>query len=205
LELRGNAGSHDLAIGTKTLAALKECNNNKDKNNRTSSSSGGVKLPRYDKSAFSGRGDRASPDTWPQVHPPLEIILLEGWMLGFKAVPDQQAQQIDPNLTPVNTYLHEYTNAWDSYVDCWLVVKVSSPEFAFRWRLQAEQAQRAAGKPAMTDEQVKDFVSRYMPAYKAYLPGLYEKGPTTGAGGKVLVVEVNEERDPASVQPKPIM
>ena len=85
------------------------------------------------------------------------------------------------------------------------MVKVSSPEFAFRWRLQAEQAQRAAGKPAMTDEQVKDFVSRYMPAYKAYLPGLYEKGPTTGAGGKVLVVEVNEERDPASVQPKPIM
>ena len=34
---------------------------------------------------------------------------------------------------------------------------------------------RASGKPGMTEEQVASFVSRFMPAYKAYLPGLYAK------------------------------
>lgn len=55
-------------------------------------------------------------------------------------------------------------------VDAWVVVKVGDPEWVFNWRLQAEVEMRAAGKPGLTDEQVKDFVSRFMPAYKAYLP-----------------------------------
>jgi D-glycerate 3-kinase len=34
---------------------------------------------------------------------------------------------------------------------------------------------RASGKTGMTDEQIADFVNRFMPAYKAYLPHLYQK------------------------------
>ena len=30
----------------------------------------------------------------------------------------------------------------------------------------------SAGRPGMSDAQVADFVSRYMPAYEAYLPAL---------------------------------
>lgn len=58
LELRGNAGSHDLQLGSDTLTALRGAN---------SSSSSPFGIPRYDKSAHSGRGDRAHADTWPQV------------------------------------------------------------------------------------------------------------------------------------------
>ncbi|KAF9625191.1 hypothetical protein IFM89_020111, partial [Coptis chinensis] len=36
---------------------------------------------------------------------------------------------------------------------------------------------REEGKPGMYDEEVRDFVSRYFPAYKAYLPALYSEGP----------------------------
>ena len=59
-------------------------------------------------------------------------------------------------------------------MDSWLVVQVEDPTYVFKWRLQAEHAMRASGKSGMTDEQVADFCDRFMPAYKAYLPGLYK-------------------------------
>ncbi|KAH9297423.1 hypothetical protein KI387_029105, partial [Taxus chinensis] len=77
LELRGNAGSHDLAFGTNTLKTLCSLVKKGTK----------AKVPRYDKSAYNGRGDRADPSTWPEVEGPLEVIFLEGWMLGFKPLP----------------------------------------------------------------------------------------------------------------------
>ena len=41
-----------------------------------------------------------------------------------------------------------YKEAWDSFVDAWLVVRVASPDYAYRWRLQAEQSMRASGRTA---------------------------------------------------------
>jgi D-glycerate 3-kinase len=38
--------------------------------------------------------------------------------------------------------------------------------------------------------QVSDFVSRFMPAYQAYLPHLYRSGPTTAKANHTLVIEV---------------
>lgn len=51
----------------------------------------------------------------------------------------------------------------------------AASQWVFKWRLQAEERMRASGKPGMTDAQIADFVARFMPAYKAYLPGLYSK------------------------------
>ena len=67
-----------------------------------------------------------------------------------------------------------------------------------RWRLQAEVAMRARGKPGMTDAQVADFVDRYMPAYRAYLKALYAEGPTTSRPGRLLEIHINESRTPVS-------
>jgi D-glycerate 3-kinase len=195
LQSRGNAASHDLAIGTRTLAALRDA----------TAASAPVALPRYDKSAFQGKGDRADPATWPSVKGPVDVVLFEGWMLGFTPVSEDAAITVDPHLAPVNEALLAYEAAWDSYVDAWLVVRVSDPQFAYRWRLQAEHAMRAAGRDAMTDDEVAAFVDRFMPAYRCYLPGLYADGPTTAQPGALLVVEVDEGRSPAAVQPTPIM
>jgi D-glycerate 3-kinase len=60
---------------------------------------------------------------------------------------------------------------------------------------------RATGKPGMTDEQVAAFVSCYIPAYTAYLPGLYASGPTTVKPGHCLVIEVDGSRSPVLEQP----
>ena len=48
-------------------------------------------------------------------------------------------------------------------------------QWVFKWRLQAEEGMRASGKSGMSDDQIADFVDRFMPAYKAYLPTLYAK------------------------------
>ncbi|KAG5523372.1 hypothetical protein RHGRI_035253 [Rhododendron griersonianum] len=63
LELRGNAGSHDLSFSVETLTALSKLTKEGMK----------MKLPRYDKSANNGRGDRADPSTWPEVEGPLKM------------------------------------------------------------------------------------------------------------------------------------
>jgi hypothetical protein len=39
-------------------------------------------------------------------------------------------------------------------------------QWVFKWRLQAEEKMRSGGKEGMTDAQIADFVSRFMPAYK---------------------------------------
>lgn len=44
--------------------------------------------------------------------------------------------------------------------------------------------------------QVKDFVSRYLPAYKAYLPTLYSEGPKGSDPEHLLVIEIDEGRNP---------
>ncbi|PSC67851.1 hypothetical protein C2E20_8522 [Micractinium conductrix] len=195
LEMRGNAGSHDMQLGADTLRALQGA----------TAAGTTVPLPRYNKSAHQGLGDRADPATWPTVKAPVDVVLFEGWMLGFAPVDDEAAAAVDPSLAPVNAFLRSYKEAWDSFVDSWLVVSVAQPDYSYRWRLQAEQAMRASGKPAMTDEQVATFVDRFMPAYRAYLRGLYAQGPTTARPGHLLVVRVDENRTPVAQQPQPLM
>ncbi|MBK8691886.1 MAG: hypothetical protein IPN17_06165 [Deltaproteobacteria bacterium] len=73
LEHRGYPGTHDVALGDRVLGAL------------ASQRTGSVAVPSYDKSAHGGRGDRASAEVL--VEAPLDVVLVEGWMLGFRALP----------------------------------------------------------------------------------------------------------------------
>ncbi|XP_077211925.1 D-glycerate 3-kinase, chloroplastic-like [Tasmannia lanceolata] len=186
LELRGNAGSHDLQFSIDTLTGLLKLTKEGMK----------MKVPRYDKSAYGGKGDRADPSTWPEVEGPLTVLLFEGWMLGFKPLPDEVVKEVDPQLEVVNRHLKAYYDAWDKFIQSWLVIKIKEPNCVFQWRLQAEIAMRSDGKTGMSDEEVIDFVSRYLPAYKAYLPTLYAEGPSGSDPEHVLVVEIDEDRNP---------
>ncbi|CAA7019958.1 unnamed protein product [Microthlaspi erraticum] len=186
LELRGNAGSHDLPFSVETLEALTKLSKDGMK----------MKVPRYNKSAYSGRGDRADATTWPEVEGPLKVILFEGWMLGFKPLPAEAVKAVDPQLEIVNKNLEAYYEAWDKYINAWVVIKIKDPSYVYRWRLQAEIAMRQAGKAGMSDDEVNDFVSRYLPAYKAYLPTLYSEGPSGSDPDRVLAIDIDEERNP---------
>ncbi|KAF7814317.1 D-glycerate 3-kinase, chloroplastic [Senna tora] len=186
LEYRGNAGSHDLSLSIETLTALINLKKEGMK----------MKLPRYDKSAFSGRGDRSDPSNWPEIEGPLTVVLFEGWMLGFKPVPVEVVKAVDPQLEIINKNLEAYYDAWDKFIKSWIVIKIKDPSCVYQWRLQAEIAMREAGNPGMSDDEVRDFVSRYLPAYNAYLPTLYSEGPNGSDREHLLTIEIDEGRNP---------
>ena len=49
---------------------------------------------RYDKSSHEGQGDRAPDTKWQQVKGKVDVVLFEGWMLGFKPLTDQAAEKV---------------------------------------------------------------------------------------------------------------
>jgi D-glycerate 3-kinase len=103
-------------------------------------------------------------------------------------------------LKEVNSFLRSY-DALHQLVGAWVVLQVQDPTVVYTWRLQAERAMIAAGKSGLTDMQVRDFVDRFMPAYRAFLPALYAKGPPqSDEHGPVLCVRVREDRTPCDAR-----
>ncbi len=79
LATRGVPGTHDVALGIRTIDAL------------TSGDAGtSVALPSFDKST----DDRVAPSLWSQVSAPVDIILFEGWCVG--ALPQSDESLADP-------------------------------------------------------------------------------------------------------------
>ena len=72
LQGRGQPGTHDVKLGTQILTQLKHINE---------LDSPPVQIPSFDKSLFSGEGDRAA--TGMTVCRPVDVVILEGWCVGF--------------------------------------------------------------------------------------------------------------------------
>ena len=184
LQLRGNAGTHDVGLGLETIRKLQSARSQGEE----------VALPRYDKSLRQGKGDRALEEKWPRKRGPVDIVFVEGWMLGFTPVGEQAARAVDERLVAVDEQLQRYADL-HALIDAWMVVQVGDPNWVYDWRLQAEHAMHREGNDAMSDAEVSDFVSRFMPAYTAYLPGLYSNGPHRASGKDVLHLNVDESRN----------
>jgi D-glycerate 3-kinase len=106
LSHRGEPGTHDISLGLETFAALRR---NRDV----------IKFPVYDKSRFNGQGDRLSPEEWPSVTPPVDVLLFEGWCVGFRAIGKDAVARLREkrkalsrhalqSLLEVDTYLQSY-------------------------------------------------------------------------------------------------
>jgi D-glycerate 3-kinase len=201
LRYRGNAGTHDVRLAVNTLRSLRSINDDDDFATLT------VSVPRYDKTLRGGRGDRAAREFWPEITAPLDIVLLEGWMLGFAPAADADAFAAHPDLRAVNAALRD-----DAYgdlhalLDDWIVVRVRDTRWVRSWRLEAEQQARSEGRPTLTDAEVADFVNRFLPAYDLYAGAMYRRGPWRGGTdltrdslpcdeGSVFVVEVDATRN----------
>lgn len=72
---RGQPGTHDIELGLKILTALKHINDDE--------SATTLKLPSFDKSQFNGEGDRVRESDWRTVDGPIDVVLFEGWCVGF--------------------------------------------------------------------------------------------------------------------------
>ena len=136
-----------------------------------------IELPVFDKSAHSGYGDRAP--TTVCITPPVDVVIFEGWCLGFKPIPDDQlarsvkeAGVVHPAnvMQPINDELRAWERDWYPLIDAYVQLlpgTASGParwDVVYTWRLQAEHAMKAAnGGHGMSDEAVHAFVERYMP------------------------------------------
>ncbi|MBL8923164.1 MAG: hypothetical protein JNJ54_30215 [Myxococcaceae bacterium] len=171
LEHRGYPGTHDVALGESVLRALSEGRD--------------VDVPRYDKSAHGGRGDRSVEVT--PVHGSVDLVLVEGWMLGFEPV----ERVPEPALAAPNAMLRDYAR-WTRLLEVLVCLRMADPRQVIRWRIEAEAAMRASGRPGLSDAEVEDYVRRFLPAYETW-------GPTVGRatpGDRLLALTLDASRTP---------
>lgn len=169
LQQRGYPGTHDVHLGAQVLRDLK--------------SHGVAKIPRYDKSAHQGHGDRAG---WSEVTRRPDLVIVEGWMLGF--TPTSTA--MDLSLAVTNELLAGY-KAWHEPLDGFLQLAADDFHHVLHWRVEAEEKMKAAGKPGMSTEEVTRYAQLFMPAYAAWLPQLAQHPPVSQ---NVLVVPITRDR-----------
>ncbi|KAG9062811.1 hypothetical protein KI688_005117 [Linnemannia hyalina] len=210
IEFRGLPGTHDIALGTKTFRALYEAS-------QPQSSGTMVPVPSYDKALYSGRGDQVPEDQWHRSQGPFDVILFEGWSLGFKSIRDPKrlaeiyasapkylSQHPFSSIEMVNHALEEYEREWYTYLDAFVHLSAPNISTVFKWRQEQEEGLWATKGTGMTKDQVKDFVVRFMPAYEVYLERLKQenlfKNVQGGGGpasyqGRHLRIDLDEDRE----------
>ncbi|MFO0750958.1 MAG: kinase [Myxococcota bacterium] len=181
LEHRGYPGTHDVALGERVLAAL------------ASPVDGEVALPVYDKSAHGGRGDRLPEAVWRRVATPLDLVLVEGWMLGF--APVAEAALPDARLAFPNARLADYA-AWRRRLDVLVSLEVGREhlDWIVAWRVDAERARRAAGAAGLSDAEAHDYIARFLPAYRTWSVG--GVGEAEAGGADVVRIALGPDRAP---------
>jgi D-glycerate 3-kinase len=179
LRYRGYPGTHEVALGTSTLQALRRLGKGEE-----------LSLPVYDKSAHGGRGDRAPESSWRRVVGPFDLVLVEGWMLGFRA--RDESDIIDAHLRAINANLAAY-DAWHAAIEAMVIMTASDPRHVVRWRVEAEEAMKAEGKPGLERAAIEDYIRRFLPAYELYADTV---AGGRWADGRQLVFTLGEDRLP---------
>ena len=189
---RGPPGTHDIDLGisvldklrgsqTRELAAFDALNSDVLKPDIIKH----IEIPRFDKSAYGGAGDR----TQPELISGADIVLFEGWFVGVEPVVDTQLNEFlagapFPIFTDadcqfardMNAKLHDYLPLWKR-LDRLIVLYPQDYRISKVWRNQAEQEMMAAGKLGMTKDEINRFVEYF---WKALHPELFIKSMVEG-------------------------
>ncbi|GKT43571.1 putative kinase mug58 [Colletotrichum spaethianum] len=196
LRTRGQPGTHDEDLARRFFDDVFD-------KILAEASSGSIKWPAFDKSLFSGEGGRVPVEEWEKVprSPPLEVLIFEGWCLGFQPLSDLAvedkwrkakehitinnskdtqlstttlaAHQLD-HLLLINKNLQRYCETFMGpwRFDAFLHLSTDNLVNVYHWRLDQERAMREKKRAGMTDAEVVRFVQGYMPAYELYLERL---------------------------------
>ncbi|KAG7449667.1 P-loop containing nucleoside triphosphate hydrolase protein [Guyanagaster necrorhizus] len=200
---RGQPGTHDVELGIRILQSLREGRETVD-------------IPRFDKSLFDGEGDRLPMDGSNSINPPIDIVIIEGWCMGFYPISQARlaekwdgiwkeqkiALALQDELLESKECLQDINQVLKAYIDLWAFFDVF-----VQWRLEQEHNMKASnGGKGMSDDAVKSFVDRYIPGYVFFGQGVTE-GFTDANGpclppwlGNGLRVIVDEKRQVTEVQ-----
>ncbi len=160
---RGSPGTHDVALGIETLDQL-----------RQPTSGQVISIPRFDKSLHHGAGDRISPEPVQNI----DVILFEGWFVGFQPIDPAAFDQAPPPIfteadrifaRDMNACLHDYLPLWQRLDSLW-VLHLPDYRLSKQWRKQAEQQMKATGKPGMSDAEIDRFVDYF---WRSLHPALF--------------------------------
>lgn len=167
---RGLPGTHDVGLLLNCLEKLKTRQD--------------VDIPSYDKSQHGGKGDREPADKWMHIRKSVDVVIFEGWFNGYPAYSKEVELKLkwkkvkfeqrpafdqirDQDVSKLNTDLTAYHKVWD-YFDTFVCITTNSLDNVYVWRMQQEHALIKEKGTGMSDDQVREFVDRYMPAYRLY-------------------------------------
>ncbi|MEG4485546.1 glycerate kinase [Microcoleus sp. D2_18a_B4] len=203
---RGPPGTHDIDLGiavldklrgsqTRELAAV---DNPKSDALKPDIINKNIEIPRFDKSAYGGAGDRSQPE----IISGADIVLFEGWFVGVNPVVDAQLNEFlaaapFPISTEsdcqfardMNAKLHDYLPLWNR-LDRLMVLYPQDYRISQVWRNQAEREMMAAGKSGMSEAEINRFVEYF---WKALHPELFIKSMVEGDRVD-LVIEIMSDR-----------
>ena len=172
LQERGYPGTHDMPKMYEVLESLKQGKI--------------IPIPRYNKSAFNGKGDRYPEENWTILEKKPDLIILEGWMLGFAPI-----DEVINNLEIINSYLENYLKL-NNMFDAFIHLHAKESHFVLDWRSQAEKERRDSGKGAMGQEEILNYLKLFIPCYETYNPVLLNK---QSIKCPLIRFELNEKRE----------
>jgi D-glycerate 3-kinase len=176
---RGPPGTHDVELGLSVLEQIRQCQSP-------------VAVPRFDKSAYAGAGDRTTPEIVENV----DIVLFEGWFVGVRPIDPVAFDTAPPPILTeedrafardMNRKLHEYLPLWER-LDSLIVLYPTSYHLSLEWRKQAEQQMIAGGKSGMSESEIEQFVKYF---WRALHPELFIKPLVKLPTSVDLVIEIN--------------
>ncbi|MFE4104784.1 glycerate kinase [Almyronema epifaneia] len=186
---RGPPGTHNIELGLKTLEQLQQAQPAQP-----------VDIPRFDKSAHGGEGDRVAPEQVSDI----DIVLFEGWFVGVRPIAPEQFLSPPAPITSaedkafakdMNQALQEYLPLWDK-LDRLIVLYPEDYRLCQQWRRQAEQDMKATGRAGMSDEKIDQFVAYF---WCALHPELFIKPLVDTSGVADLVIEIRSDHTPAAI------
>ncbi|MEH2240378.1 glycerate kinase [Nostoc sp.] len=178
---RGPPGTHDVDLGLNVLDQIRQ-------------SQSPVMVPRFDKSAYGGAGDRTTSEMVTGV----DIVLFEGWFVGVRPIdPNVFDTAPPPILTDedrafardINRRLHDYLPLWER-LDSLILLYPTDYRCSLEWRKQAEQQMISAGKSGMSNADIEQFVNYF---WRSLHPELFIKPLVKDATAVDLVIEIHAD------------
>lgn len=195
---RGEPGTHDMKLARELFAALSEGRE--------------CRVPEYDKSLFSGHGNRVPEEKWQIVNKPgepkIQVVIFEGWCVGFRALAKEEVKRkregysrtlkAHPleHLLFVNEKLREY-EVMNRQFDAFIHIDAEETDFVYKWRQEQEKVLREEKGSGMSVEEVTRFVDGYYPAYELFTDALRDglfKGTEDEAGRQLRLVVGRDRR-----------
>ncbi|OUL19474.1 glycerate kinase [Nostoc sp. RF31YmG] len=179
---RGPPGTHDIDLGLNLLDQIHQ-------------SQSPVIVPRFDKSAYNGAGDRTTSEIFSGV----DILLFEGWFVGVRPIDPKAFDSAPPPILTdddrqfaceINRQLQNYLPLWER-LDSLIVLYPTDYRCSLTWRKQAEQQMLAAGKPGMSESEIEQFVNYF---WRSLHPELFIKPLVKSPNLVNLVIEINCDR-----------